>query len=384
MKRYLIAVFMTILTGFALAGNPVDSLENALNTAKGDQKIKVLNELFRAYLNSDPVKATGYTREALALATQIDDRKGMAASYNNLGVAYKNQGELDRSLEYYLLSLKIYESLNNKEGIATNKNNIGNIYTLKKDYGQAMKYFEDSHKMFLEMGDQQKIIGSMNNLGNLHSELQLYEQALKYYSQAWQMVVKSGHESSDPLNHIGNLYYRQGNYQRAIEYYNKALVLTRKEDSGLNKLAIEANLGEAYAKAGQSLNAQKYLDSALHLCKVLQATLYEPQIYKSLSVNYANSGKMKDAYDAMLLYDGIREKIYGEESSRKIAQMEIALSMQEKEKEVEDLRRDDDFKTMELRNTRMVITIIVLGAIALASAFNLFFTRRRRSTHAAN
>jgi len=58
---------------------PADSLENALKTAKGDLKVKTLNELFRAYINSDPVKAIGFTREALTLATEIEDRKGMAA-----------------------------------------------------------------------------------------------------------------------------------------------------------------------------------------------------------------------------------------------------------------------------------------------------------------
>ena len=379
MKRPFLSLFMLLLGSLAMAGNLVDSLENVLKTAKGDLKVKTLNELFRAYLNADPVKATGYTREALSLATQIDDRRGMAASYNNLGIAYRNQGALDKALEYYLQSLRIYETLENKEGTATSKNNIGNIYTLKKDYGQAMKYFEESHKTFNELGDQQKIIGSMNNLGNLHSDLQLYEQALRYYTEAWQLSTKSGKMFSDPLNNIGNLYFRQGNYQRAIEYYGRALEIARQENNNLTILTITANLGEVYAKAGQGTKAQAYLDSALLLSKSLQATLFEPQIYKSLSANYARQGKMKDAYEWMMQYDAIREKVYGEESSRKIAQMEMALNIQEKEKEMEALKKEDKIKTLELHNTRMIITIILLATIVVVSMFNLLFTKRRHS-----
>src|SRR6267378_904120 len=348
MKRPFLTLSMLLFSSIAFAGNPVDSLENVLKTAKGDLKVKTLNELFRAYLNGDPIKATGYTREALSLATQIDDRKGMAASYNNLGIAYRNQGALDKALEYYLQSLRIYENLENKEGIATSKNNIGNIYTLKKDYGQAMKYFEESHKTFHELGDQQKIIGSMNNLGNLHSDLQLYEQALKYYSQAWQLSVKSGKQFSDPLNNIGNLYFRQGNYQRAIEYYERALEIAKRENNNLTILTITANL-------------------------------FEPQIYKSMSANYAKQGKMKEAYDLMMQYDAIREKVYGEESSRKIAQMEMALNIQEKEKEMEALKKEDKIKTLELHNTRMVITIILLATVVIVSIFNLVISRRRHT-----
>jgi len=179
MKSFFFSALLVVAVITNGLAQKADSLLSVLETAKGDLKVKTLNELFRAHISSDPVKAIGYTREALALATEIDDKKGMAASYNNLGVAYRNQGALDKSLEYYLISLKIYTELDNKEGIATTKNNIGNIYSFKRDFSQAMKYFEESHKQFVELGDQTKIIGSMNNMGNLHNDLQLYEQALQ-------------------------------------------------------------------------------------------------------------------------------------------------------------------------------------------------------------
>lgn len=253
MKYLLLPVFLVFVHGtFA----QIDSLEKALATAKGDQRVKTLNELFRANFNSDPVKAIGFARQALTIATEIEDSKGMAAAYNNLGVAYKSQGALDKSLEYYLTALRIYEKLDNKDGIATTKSNIGSIYSIKKDFGQAMKYFEEANTSFTQLGNQEKIIGSMNNLGILHSDLQLYEKALKYFSQALQLGEKMGKVNSDPLNNIGNLYYRQGNYQRAAEYYEKAMALARKENNQSTLLYALANLGELYAKAGQGTKAQ--------------------------------------------------------------------------------------------------------------------------------
>jgi tetratricopeptide (TPR) repeat protein len=375
MKNCLLLILFVIST--LAYSNTTDSLENVLKTAKGDLKVKTLNELFRAYSSSDPVKAIGYTREALTLATEINDQKGMAASYNNLGVAYRSQGALDKSLEYYLISLRIYDKLKNKDGVATLKSNIGTIYSMKKDYGQAMKYFEEAQQQFIELGEQPKIIGAMNNLGNLHSDLQLYEQALKYYSQASQLSEKAGKIYADPMNNIGNLYFKQGNYQRAVEYYERALKLAQKENNQLTMLNILANLGEVYARAGQGTKAQYYLDSATSLSKQLQAFVYEPTILKSMAYNYAKQNKMKEAYEVMVRYDQTKEKIYGEESSRKIAQMEIALDLQEKEKEIEGLKSADEIKSLQLRNTRMVITLTVLAIIVVFSAVNLFYTRRK-------
>src|SRR5579871_4660292 len=163
MRRLLLFAILALIAVNGLAST-IDSLENVLKTAKGDLKVKTLNELFRNYINSDPVKAIGYAREALTLASEINDLRGMAASYNNLGVAYRNQGALDEALEYYLISLRIYDNEKNADGVATTKNNIGTIYSLKKDYGQAMKYFEESYKAFTQLNEKQKIIGSLNNL----------------------------------------------------------------------------------------------------------------------------------------------------------------------------------------------------------------------------
>jgi tetratricopeptide (TPR) repeat protein len=371
-----ILIGLLLIASIAYA-NPADSLENVLKTAKGELKVKTLNELFRAYINSDPAKAVGYSREALTLATEINDQKGMAASYNNLGVAYRSQGALDRALEYYLNSLRIYDKIQNKEGIATTKSNIGTIYSMKKDYSQAMKYFEDANKQFVELGDQTKIIGSMNNLGNLHSDLQLYEQALTYYTKATELSEKSGKIYADPLNNIGNLYFKQGNYQRAVEYYERALKLAKSENNQLAMLGTLVNLGEVYGRAGQGSKAQLYLDSATSMSKQLQALVYEPTILKSMAYNYAKQGKMKEAYEVMVKYDVAKEKIYGEESSRKIAQMEIALDLQEREKEVEELKVKDELKSLQLRNTRMVITIVILGLVAIGSFLNLYFAKRK-------
>src|SRR5260221_3282456 len=120
--------------------------------------------------------------------------------------------------------------------------------------------------------------------------------------------------SADPWISIGNFDFPKGNYQRAIEYYGRALEIARQENNNLTILTITANLGAAYAKAGQGTKAQAYLDSALSLSKSLQATLFEPQIYKSQSANYARQGKMKEAYERMMQYDAIRQRDCDRES----------------------------------------------------------------------
>ncbi len=375
MKKPSLAIIWVLGLSSAF-GNPIDSLENALKTAEGDKKVKIMNELFRAYLYSDPVKAITYTREALTLATSIDDKKGMAASYNNLGVAYRNQGALDVSLENYLKSLAINTSIQNGEGIATTKNNIANIYSMKKDYGQALKYLEESHAGFVALGNPEMIIGSMNNLGNLHNSLQLYDQALNYYTEAWKLSERSGHAFPDPLINIGNVFFQQGNNQRAIEYYLRAMDLVKKQNNRLSEVSLLTNIGTVYLRAGQPNEAKRYLDQAMALANELGASLDMPQILKSLAATYAKQGKMNEAYQTMLEFIEVQEKIYGEESSRKIAQMDVAMELKEKEKEIETLYMGNQVSSLKLRNTQIVVTAIVLAIVAAVAMANLFMRRK--------
>lgn len=378
MRKTLIIGIFTLLASSTWAQSTIDSLKQALPKAEGELKVKTLNELFRAYQDSDPVTALGYTREALTLAAEIGDKKGMAAAYNNLGVSYRQQGAIDKALEYYINSLKIYELLDNKEGIATLKNNISTIYSIKKDYGLAVNYLEQSYALFIQLGDKVKIVGSMNNLGNLNSELQLYEKAMRYYSEAYQLSQQAGVAYADPVNNLGNIYFRQGNYQKAVEFYLKALEIQKEGNDRLGTLNTLTNIGAAYTKAKQPKPALQYLSEAQLLAEELQAFSYLPNILRSHADILYQQGKAKEAYETILRYDSLREKMYGEESTKNIAQMELVLNFSEKEKELQVLQKEDQIKTLQLRNSRLFIVMVILGILILLGGVNLYYMSNKK------
>jgi tetratricopeptide (TPR) repeat protein len=378
MRKFIVISLFTLSCGLLSAQTTLDSLKVALESATGEQKVKTLNELFRAYQQADPVSALGYTREALNLATEIGDKKGMAASYNNLGVSYRQQGAIDKALEYYINSLKLYEELDNKEGIATLKNNIANIYSIKKDFGLAVSYLEQSYALFTQLQDKKKIVGSMNNLGNLNSDLQLFEKAMRYYSEAYQLSQQVGMKFADPLTNLGNIYFKQGNYQRAVEFYNKALDIEKENNNKLGMLSILTNIGATYTKAQRPAPALEYLKEAEKLAEELQAFSYLPNILRSHADILYQQGKSKEAYETILKYDSLRETIYGEESTKKIAQMELVLTFAEKERELQLLQKEGKIQTLELRNTRLFIVMVILAGLILIGGFNLYYMSNKK------
>jgi hypothetical protein len=62
--------------------------------------------------------------------------------------------------------------------------------------------------------------------------------------------------------------------------------------------------------------------------------------------------------------------------------MEMALDIHQKEKEVDALKKDDEIKTLELHNTRMIITCIVLTIVISLAVVNLFMQKKKRKKQA--
>ena len=105
-------IFIFILSWYPMVAQvSVDSLENRLKTVNGIDKVDVLNELYKAYRNNEPIKALNYTQGALQLAEKINYQKGIGISLNNLGVHYKNLGNYDKALDFYLQSLKVQQEM---------------------------------------------------------------------------------------------------------------------------------------------------------------------------------------------------------------------------------------------------------------------------------
>ncbi len=376
--KYKLSLILVMAGAIAKSyGQQADSLEAALASAQGESKVRTLNLLFGAYHQTDPVKAISYTREALALATEIEDRRGMAACYNNLGVAYRNQGAFDKSLEYFIAALRIFENMEYLPGLASTKANIGSLYSMKSDHGQALKYYEESFNLFSELKDEPNLMRTYNNLGNLQSELKLYDLALKYFTQSYELSEKLGIPFADPLSNIGNLYFQQGNYQRAGEFYNKAMELQRAHDDQLGLVGTMSNLGLAYLNGGRPAQGQPYLEEALRICTRIQNFSQLPPILKALSEVYYKQGKLREAYGVRVQYDEAKEKIYGEESSRKLAQMQMVMSFQDKERELEVLQKEDQIRDLQLRNSRFLTVAALVGLLLMmALGYSVYLVRQ--------
>jgi hypothetical protein len=58
--------------------------------------------------------------------------------------------------------------------------------------------------------------------------------------------------------------------------------------------------------------------------------------------------------------------------------MEMVMDFQEKERELDLLKKEDEIKTLQLRNSRLFIILVILGVIVVLALFNLFYLDRKK------
>ena len=114
-----------------------------------------------AQLRGDYDAALDWYRKSLAIAEQLGDRAGMAASYHQLGIVAQLRGDYDAELGWYRKSLAIAEQLGDRAGMATSYHQLGIVAQLRGDYDAALDWYRKSLAIKEQIGNR---AGAWRNL----------------------------------------------------------------------------------------------------------------------------------------------------------------------------------------------------------------------------
>ncbi|MEO6304160.1 MAG: tetratricopeptide repeat protein, partial [Bacteroidia bacterium] len=152
---------------------------------------------------------------------ELDDKKGMANSYNNIGTIYKDLGDNNKALEIFSISLKLFEETKNKKGISAAYNNIGNTYFNQQNYSKALENFEAALKIKEKIGDKNGMAISYTNIGNTLLKQNNITEAKKMQLLALEFSSEIGAKNimADAYFALAICDSLTGNFKSAYAYY---------------------------------------------------------------------------------------------------------------------------------------------------------------------
>lgn len=412
--------------GFSQNQAKVDNLLQEFETTKEDtNKVIVLNKLCWEYINTDPNQSMEYATQALALAEKIGYKKGISTSLNFRGIAYDQKGSYEKALEDYAKSLSIAEEMGDKKKHSAVLKNIGIIYERKGDFKKALDYYIKSLKIREETGNKNGIASSLNAIGIVYKNLGRYEEAITHYEEALKLWEETGNRNSsayaltniagvyyfqddyekaleyslmtlkimkeagnkygiaNSLSNIGELYNELGDYDKAIIYHDKSLKINEELEDKRGVATSFIQVGSLYIKTENNKKAIEVITKGLQLAKEIGAKPIIKAAYEELSYSYASLDNYEKAYEYHQLYSAMKDSVFNEETTEKIAEMQIKYETEKKQKENEILTKETKIQALQLSRNKYLmygltgVTVLVIVIALLFIQQNKLRTQQR-------
>lgn len=266
----------------------IDSLQKILLTAKDDtNKVKTLNKLTSIYLQTptDYKNALLFANQSQLLSQKLSYKKGLAISYNNLGLINGYFGIYEKAFEDYLSELKIWETLKDSDRIVQSYYNISSEYSLQGKFEKSLDIDLMLEKLTQTKKDQHKIVTA------------LWAIETNYSDCCKQAIIK--------IDSLSANY----SYNKAIEYSLKILKIIKDSDGiayfnnclGFvydkcnlceeNKLLLETNL----INSNYYYDAEQCYFKSLKIYQKLNELDNTLTCYSNLGLFYRNQGNLSVA-----------------------------------------------------------------------------------------
>jgi tetratricopeptide (TPR) repeat protein len=299
----------------------------------------------------------------------------IAKSNNGIGNSERKLGRFKDATDSYLASKSMYEEVNNKRGIAGAYNNLGIILLAQDQPEKAREYFMLARQMNVEINNQPWLGINLMNIGTSYFNVKQFDSAEIYFKQSQKIYAEQndmGNWSTVIMN-LGNVYMAEKDYKKAMEQYNTALDYDRKNGKEADMAFLFANIAGLYTETGDYEKAKKTLDSCVILSVKYSDGEALDNAYKGYAALYEKTGDFKNAHEYYKLYATMKDSMTNSDLKNQMGQMEESFREEKLKEKNASLEQAKELQDVSLNNAH-IINYATIGGIVLALllAFTLF------------
>ena len=350
----------------------IDSLIMRLNLETNDTaRVNLLNRIAGEiyYVNHDQILE--YAQKALEISEDFNYDKGIAESYNNLGIYFRAKGLYNMAIDYFFNSLEIMEQINDRNGIGRCYNLIGIIYFYLENYSLSLDYYKKAIEINIQQNDKKWIAGNYNNLGMIYERIGEYGLALEYYFKSLETNIELNNKNwiANNFGNIGSLYQEMGN-PKSLEYFFKRLTINTElhDISGI----AQSNylIGRYFNSQNKFSKAITYLQKSYYLSDSISNLYLTNKIAQELSTAYEGNENFRQAYNFHVIYKHLNDSLNIIDNVKKITRLEMQYRF----------RKDKQLNELNYQKAKLFQTCVAvfLGILILISV--LFIGRQRASS----
>lgn len=289
----------------------IQQLESRLKTASSPaEMVKLLNELARTVRTNDVNRSKKLSEEAKKLAEKHSDKKGIAKSLWNIGVANRLLSEYKTALDNFEESLKLLRELNDTKEQGKVLNSAANVYANLGEYDNALQYLNDGLKLSGSVNDLENTASILSNMGVIYQETGDYTASLEKYLESMQTYNELQKEVPEILyNNLGIVYHLLGDFSVALSYFLKSLAIAKEKENTQDEGFALLNIAIVYGEMKEHDKALSYLVKSLELLRRLGDKQQESDVLKNISIAYQGLENYEKALEFQFKVLKVREEI---------------------------------------------------------------------------
>lgn len=294
----------------------------------------------------------------------------MANNYNRIGDYYK-------SIEYYILSIGVFEKFNDKNYLSSLYGNLSSIYTHTADSTKSLEYIQKALVLAEESSnDDLKCRTLMNYANELLNKGQLskVQDVLDKTEPIVQKLQNTAY-SQYFFYMKGDLARRQKQFMNAVTHLKKSLQLAEIDNDAHQVTGVMSLLFDCFNALNNLSESKIYLDSTLLLAEKAGLKMRRKEVYDGFAVWYEKKGDYGNSNRYLKKSIALNDSILSEENNKRIATLEMRYQVTSKENEIKTLKTERELQQLSIRqkktlNYGLIGAAIILLVISLLSYRN--------------
>lgn len=369
---FIVCCFILSAVGFSQDKKRIDSIKTVLkDPALSEQKkCKALAQLGWDVSYYDLNEGLKYAEEAIKICKKNKFTLELGYAYNVAGTIYMDLGNYPVAMDYLLNATKQYAAVNDKRGVAIAFGNLGIIYTRRGEYRKALNAYFTDYFYFKESGGK-GLISCLLNIGSSYHQMGILDSSLYYLNIAAVQPGVDSLQKSSIYNNIGSTYADKGDLKTARDYLIRAITMITDTTQKYYLTEHYMILGTIESRMKNFPAALAAAQRALTYSKEIGVREFEKNCYENLSAIYELQGNTGKSLEYYKLFTAVKDSLINRENEQSVKFMEAKFDSDKKEKEIELLNKDKKLREEKIQHDKTLINAFIFGGIILVLALCL-------------
>ena len=351
----------------------MDALLKKLDTPQPDTtRLHTLQQIAAVFQkNSNAVKSLRYGQQALELATRLNSKQEMAATY---AIIWRSASNFDGQLEMLIKLSNLYEALGQQKKLAHIYIEIADIFLINQMPQNAHKWLNNAEQIIMQLKDSVQLCRLYNYRGTIYDHVPPYDSAIYFYNKELQIAkqINDEHYIIGAYKNLASCYSQKNNFKLAISYFDSVLsrmdtaVFSRSDPSQTYSL-----LGNTWLKAGNLTKALGYTQRSLRMTFETGNAGLRMNNFKTLASIYEAQKYYKLQTEALTQYYTLKDSIFNSDNRTKLTSLEADHQL---ERSNAALLQQQAAATIQ-RKQRNIFILISASALLLLTMMFYFFRK---------